>query len=192
MTNNKVFSEYEMKEISMKFIGEETASRAGCLGSLEETLDSKTITKKCEGVEQIVAVKGTGKGELKISIHIPYEIYLKMYGMKLDSLIKGVNGYGQSSIHGKFSITGKVYDEDGICKLKAYPNCIIKDGISRKIENGSEEVAEIDLTVGVNPDEEGFGMYEAPVDDLDTTKKDEFITNWMTKFTTDLVHIPVA
>lgn len=190
--NNQVFSEYEIKETSIKFKDDTAANRAGCVGSLEETLDSKTITKKCEGIESVVAVKGTGKGELKLSLHMPYEMYQKIYGMNLDTLIKGVVGYGQQSVHNKFCLTGKVYDEEDNCKLKAYPNCIMKEGISRKIENGSEEVAEIELTIAVNPDEEGFGMYEALVDSLDSAKKDEIINSWMTNFTTDLVQVVSA
>ena len=184
---NKVFSEYEIKETSIKFKDDEKSNRAGCVGSLEETLDSKVITKKCEGIESVVAVKGKGTGELKVSIHMPYEMYNKIYGMNLNSLITGVVGYGQKSIHNKFALTGKVYDEEGNCKLKAYPNCIMKEGIARKIENGSEEIAEIDLTISLNPDEEGFAMYEALVSGLDTGTADELTESWMTNFTTDLV-----
>lgn len=190
--NNKVFSEYEVKETSIKFDGEKTSSRAGCVGSIEETLDSKTVTKKCEGIESVVAVKGTGKGELKVSLHMPYEIYNKMYGMNLETLIKGVVGYGQTSVHNKFCLTGKVYDEEGNMKLKAYPNCIMKEGISRKIENGTEEIAEIELTIAINPDDEGFGMYEALVDNLDSAQKDTIINSWMTNFTSDLVQAVTA
>lgn len=189
---NKVFSEYEIKETSIKFAEEEKASRAGCVGSLEEALDSKTITKKCEGIESIVAVRGKGTGELKLSIHMPYDMYNKIYGMNLDSLITGVVGYGQKSIHNKFTLTGKVYDEDGNCKLKAYPNCIMKEGISRKIENGSEEIAEIEMTISVNPDEEGMGMYEALISGLDAESTDTLVENWMTNFTTDLVQNTMA
>ena len=184
-----VFSEYEAKETSVRFDGDTKSSRAGCVGSIEETLESKTITKKCEGIETTVAVKGTGKGELKLSLHIPYEIYTKMYGMNLDTLIKGVNGYGQSSVHNKFCLTTRVYDEDGNEKLKAYPNCILTEGVSRKIENGSEEVAEIELTVAVNPDAEGFGMYEAIVSDLDASTKETTVNTWLENFTPDLVHV---
>lgn len=190
--NNTVFSEYEIKETSMKFKGDEKASRAGCVGSLEESLESKTITKKCEGIESVVAVKGTGKGELKISLHMPYDLYNKIYGMNLETLIKGVVGYGQKSIHNKFSLTGKVYDEEGNCKLKAYPNCIMKEGISRKIENGTEEIAEIELTIAVNPDEEGFGMYEALVSALDAETAETLTEQWLNNFTTDLVQVVSA
>lgn len=190
--NNKVFSEYEVKETSIKFQGDEKANRAGCVGSLEETLDSKVIVKKCEGIESVVAVKGTGKGELKLSVHMPYEMYNKIYGMNLDSLIKGVVAYGQQSIHNKFCLTNKVYDENGDIKLKAYPNCIMKEGISRKIENGSEEIAEIELTIAVNPDDEGIGMYEALVSGLEKDTAESLIENWMTDFTPDLVKIVKA
>lgn len=190
--NNQVFSEYEVKETSIKFADDESANRAGCVGSIEETLDAKTITKKCEGIETVAAVKGKGTGELKVSLHMPYEIYKKIYGMNLDTLINGVAGYGQKSVHNKFALTGKVYDENGNCKLKAYPNCILKEGLSRKIENGSDEVAEIEMTISINPDEEGFGVYEALVDSLDSDKKDEIINSWMTNFSTDLVTVTSA
>ena len=56
-------------------------------------------------------------------------------------------------------------------------------GIANKIENGAEEVAEIELTVAVNPDENGFGKYEALDKLLDETIKGQ----WMTAFTPDLV-----
>ncbi len=185
--NNQVFSEYEIKETSIKFKDDTSAARAGCVGTLEETLDSKTVTKKCEGIDTVVAVKGTGKGELKVNLHIPYEMYNKIYGMNLETLITGVVGYGQKSIHNKFCLTGKVYDEEGNCKLKAYPNCIMKKGISRKIENGAEEIAEIELTIAVNPDEEGFGMYEALISNLEESTIETLTNSWMTNFTTDLV-----
>lgn len=185
--NNQVFSEYEIKETSIKFKDDTAAKRAGCVGSLEETLDSKTVTKKCEGIDTVVAVRGTGKGEIKVSLHMPYEMYNKIYGMNLETLIKGVVGYGQKSVHNKFCLTGKVYDEDGNCKLKAYPNCIMKEGISRKIENGAEEIAEIELTIAVNPDEEGFGMYEALISNLEEFKVETLTNSWLTNFTTDLV-----
>ncbi len=185
--NNKVFSEYEIKEMSIRFEQEEESHRAGCVGSVEETLNSKTITKKCEGIESVVAVKGTGTGEVKVSIHMSYEIYNKIYGMNLETLIKGVVAYGQNSIHKRFAITGKVYDEEGNCKLKAYPNCILKDGVSRKIENGAEEIAEIEMTISINPDEEGNGMYEAYISDLDEGKEETLVDEWMTNFKYDLV-----
>ena len=184
---NKVYSEFEIKDSSIGFDGDTTLTKIGCVGSLEETLDSKTVKKKCEGIENTVCVKGTGTGEVKLTLHIKYDLYAKMYGMKFDSLVTGVQGYGKNSIHKPFRFVGKVLDEEGVEKLKAYPNLILKEGISRKITNGEEEVAEIELTASVNPDEEGFGMYETVTDDLDATTKTTFVNNWMTNFTSDMV-----
>ena len=59
----------------------------------------------------------------------------------------------------------------------------------RKIENGAEEVAEVEMEVSVMPDEFGNGMYEAPANDLaDETVK----STWMTAFTPELVQVASA
>lgn len=184
-----VYSEYELKEMGFKFKDAEAYESANCVGSCEEELDSKIITKSCRGVVVKKVVKGTGTGKLNISMHMPYAIYTQAYGMELDTLIEGVKAYGQNSVHKNFSVTQHVFDEDGVEKFKAYPNCVIETGISRKIENGAEEVAEIELEVSVQPDEFGNGMYEALASELtDTTAK----TSWMTAFTPDMVQIKSA
>ena len=105
-----------------------------------------------------------------------------MYGMTLDSLIKGVKGYGQNSVHPNFSLVAHVKDEDGVEKYKAYPNCVIETGKTSKIENGAEEVAEIEIEVSVSPDEYGQGMYEALAEDISDIADD-----WMTSFAPTLV-----
>ena len=184
-----VFSEYELREMAIKFKSAEAYISANCVGSCEEELESKVITKKCRGVTVKTTVKGTGSGTLTISMHMPYEIYEQAYGMKLDSLIEGVRAYGQNSHHEAMSIVQHVFDEDGNEKFKAYPNCIIQTGVSRKIENGAEEVAEVELEVSVMPDEHGNGMYEA----LASTLQDETLkTKWMTGFEPSLVQVASA
>lgn len=184
MNYEKPFSEFEIKNTSIKFEGDESAVKAGCVGSIDEAMNSKTITKKCEGVVAKTIVRGDGTGEIKISLHMRYDLYLKTYGMVSDGLIDGVYGYGKNSRHNPFCLTAEAYDEDGNGKLKAYPNCMVTSGIARKIENGAEEVAEIELTASVMPDENGFGMYEAIItDSLDSS----VISSWLTNFTPDLV-----
>ena len=184
-----VFSEYELREMGIKFKSSEAYISADCVGSCEEELESKVITKKCRGVVVKTTVKGTGSGTLSISMHMPYEIYEQAYGMKLDSLIEGVRAYGQNSRHEAFGIVQHVFDEDGNEKFKAYPNCIIQSGLSRKIENGAEEVAEVELEVSVMPDEHGNGMYEA----LASALQEETVkTTWMTAFEPSLVQIAEA
>lgn len=179
-----VFSEYELKKIGLKFKGADAYNTVECVGSCEEEMESKVITKSCRGIVKKKIVKGTGNGTLKYTMHIPYADYTAAYGMELDTLIEGVKAYGSNSVHKEFSIVEDVFDEDGIEKFKAYPKCVIETGVTRKIENGAEEVAEIELEVSVMPDEYGNGVYEALAADL----KDETVkSTWMTAFTPDLV-----
>ena len=184
-----VFSEYELRKMGIKFKTSEAYLSADCVGSCEEELESKVITKKCRGNVVKTTVKGTGSGTLNISMHMPYEIYTQAYGMNLDTLIEGVKAYGQNSRHEAFAIVQDVFDEDGVEKFKAYPNCIIQTGVARKIENGAEEVAEIEMEVSIMPDEYGNGVYEALESELtDETAK----TTWMTAFTPDMVQVTKA
>ena len=178
-----VFSDFEIDKLGFKFEDSDEYLTAECIGSYEEELTAKVITKKCRGIVRKKVVKGTGEGVLKITAHIPYDIYTSMYGMELDSLISGVKGYGQNSVHKKFSLVAHVTDEDGVEKYKAYPNCVIETGKTSKIENGAEEVAEIELEVSVNPDDYGQGMYEALAEEIDASVE----STWMTAFTPDLV-----
>lgn len=180
------FSEFELRAMGFKFGDEGSYNPVNCVGSSEEAMNTKIIKKKCRGVVVKKVVKGDGTGTLKIAAHIPYDVYTEMYGMTLDGLISGVKAYGQNSIHKNMSIVQEVYDEDGNKKLKAYPNCILETGVSRKIENGAEEVAELELEIAVMPDDDGNGMYEVIVTDLDSGK--ENVKNqWMTAFTPELV-----
>ena len=147
-------------------------------------MNTKKVTKKCRGVIVKERVKGDGTGKVKISVHIPKDIYDGIFGMTLASLIDGVKAYGQNSVHPEFSITQDVFDEDGNEKLKAYPRCIMESGVTRSIENGGEEVKELELDITVMPDEYGNGMYEALVEDLkDETAK----TTWMSAFEPKMV-----
>jgi len=115
--------------------------------------------------------------------------YVIAYGMALGRLCEGVKAYGRNSVHEAFSITQHVYDEDGVEMFKAYPNCIIESGKTAKTENGAEEVAEIELEISIMPDDYGNGVYQALASELtDGTAK----TDWMTKFTPDMVQIDNA
>lgn len=188
MTNG-VFSEYEVREQAIKFKSGTEYVGANCVGSSEEEMNAKVITKSCRGVVSKKVVKGDGTGALKLSLHIPYAVYVQAYGMELDSLIEGVKAYGQNSVHESFAIVQHVFDEDGVEMYKAYPNCIIEAGKTAKTENGAEEVAEIELEISLMPDEFGNGMYQALAADLaDETVK----TKWMTAFEPSLVQVASA
>lgn len=182
MTNG-VFSDYEVDEIGFQFEGETDYQSAKCIGASEEEMEVKVITKQCRGVIVKEKVKPTGRGTVKLTLHMPWAIYTEMFGMNLDSLITGVKGYGRNSVHKNFKMTQHVTDEDGVEKFKAYPNCVSKSGKASKIENGAEEVAQIELEVSVSPDEYGQGVYEALGEELDET----VASKWMTAFTPALV-----
>lgn len=180
-----VHSEYELREMAIKVSGEEKFEHADCVGSSEEELDVIQITKKCRGVTQKTRVKGAGTGTKTISAHVPYKLYNKIYDMcERADLVDGVSGYGTGNVHKEFAMVERVFDEDQIEKLKAYPRCIMLSGPTRSIENGAEEVAELEMEISLMPDENGYCMYEAIVDTL----TDETIANqWMTAFTPELV-----
>ena len=155
-----------------------------CVGSSEEELEVKVITKNCRGVVAKKKVKGTGNGTLTESLHVPYNIYNMIYDMvQSDELLEGVVGYGQKSTHPEFALTQKVLDEDDVVKLKAYPRCILESGPKRPVENGAEEVPELELTISLLPDEYGYCMYEALASAVTSTVAD----TWLTAFTPDLV-----
>lgn len=183
MTNG-VFSDFELDQLGIKFKSTEEYKSVNCVGSCEEEMESKVITKSCRGIVVKKIVKGTGNGTLKITAHIPWEIYTEFYGMNLDTLIEGVKAYGKNSVHESFGAVMHVNDEDGAEKYKAYPNCVMETGVVRKIENGAEEVAELEITASIMPDEYGNGLYEALASEL---KDDDVKAKWMTEFTPELV-----
>lgn len=187
MSYDKVFSDYEVKESAIKFDDENeiAATKVGCVGSLEEAMDVKTVTKKCEGILVKSRTKGTGSGTLKVSLHMLWSLYTKAYGMVFtDRLKEGVYAYGKDSSHKEFTWMCKVLDEDDLIKYLAYPRCVICSGTAKKITNGSEEVAEIEMDIAVFPDEQGFGKYEAMESEL---TDDNIKTKWLTSFNYDLV-----
>lgn len=178
-----VFSEFEVREQWIKVSGEKDYTNMSCVGSSEEEMEVKVITKNCRGMKAKEKVKGTGNGTLAESLHVPREIYNKMYAMNRTNLKEGVYAYGQGSSHPEFSLTQRVFDEDDVEKLKAYPRCILESGPKRKVENGQEEVPELELTISILPDEFGEGMYEALAEDLD----EETAKKWLTDFSPELV-----
>jgi hypothetical protein len=182
MTNG-VFSDFEIDQMSVKFVGGTEAVAMNCVGSVEEELTAKEVTKKCRGVIIKDVVKGTGEGTLTISAHVPYDIFKEAFGMENTSLKAGVLSYGTGSRHKAFCLTMHVTDEDGEEKYKAYPNCIFKARPTISVENGAEEVAEVEMEVAVMPDEQGNGMYEALAEGLDET----IVSGWMSNFNYTLV-----
>lgn len=180
-----VFSEFEVREQYIKFLNDEESKfdSMSCVGSSEEELEVKVITKNCRGVKAKEKTKGTGNGTLTESLHVPRDIYNKMHAMTRENLKNGVYAYGQNSSHPEFALTQRVLDEDDEEKYKAYPRCILESGPKRSVENGQEEVPELELTITLLPDDNGECMYEALATELDKEVKEK----WLTDFSTELV-----
>lgn len=178
-----VFSEYEVR--LMNIIIDGTVWPIKCIGKWEESMEVRKTVKKCRGVVAKQRTRGTGSGTGKVTAHMPYECYNALHGMDNESLADGVKGYGTDSVHPVAVITQEVYDEDDVLKLKAYPNCVATTGPARSVENGAEEVAEVELEVGISPDDNGIGVYEALADGLAEGIK----IAWMESFTPELVQV---
>lgn len=177
-----VFSEYEVRQMNMLFGAE--IGTVNCIGSVEEESEVIKIIKKCRGTVAKSRTRGTGNGTVKVTMHIPWVLYIKASGMENDDLVEGVYGYGRSSLHPEFCLTADVYDEDDIEKFKAWPRCVLSTGPARKVENGAEEVAEIEAEISFMPDSYGMGVYEALASELSEDVK----SKWLEEFEPALVH----
>lgn len=177
------FCEFEVKESSIKTKGAEEFTLLGCVGTMEEGFNTKTITKKCEGKIREQRTVPDGSGELKLSLHMKWKAYVETFNLARTELKEGVYAYG-SKQHQVFIYVCKAIDMDGNVKYKTYPNCTVSTGIARKVENGGEEVAEIELTIAVAADEYNECLYEAPEEEL---TDDDVKTKWMTEWSRELV-----
>lgn len=186
--SNVVFSEYELRELAFAFNdaeGDPTFTHADCVGQWEEEAETLQVTKNCRGKVQKRRTMGTGSGTVTYTGHMPQDIFTKMFDMQADGLVDGVTAYGADSRHKEMTVVAKVLDEDGNVKYKAYP-CMVANTLSRSVENGAEEVAEVEIEFSWMQDSYGFGLYEVLEKDLgeDTAG---LKTKWMTAWTPDLM-----
>ena len=179
-----VFSDYEVRQVGIRPKTEGGAMiTADCVGKFEDEMTTKVITKKCRGVVKKTRVRGTGSGKANASLHMPIAMRKAMYSLTRDDLADGVTGYGENNVHGEFCMVLDVYDEDGVEKLVAYPSCIMETGPNFEVENGADEVAEVEIEISIMPDESGYGKYEAFANEV----SEDIKSNWMTDFTSELV-----
>ena len=185
-----IFSEYDVKCLNFIFGTGESKEvwPVKVIGKLEEESEVRKMVKKGRGVTIKNRTWGTGAGTLKLTAHMPYGLYIKLHGMDAAGLAEGVHAYGRDSRHPEACVTGDVFDEDDVEKLKAWPVCVVSTGPARSVENGSEEVAETNLEIGFSPDANGLGVYEALAADVTEAIK----TGWMESFSHALVAAPTV
>lgn len=178
----KDFNEFAVKKGSIMFDGETTASSFGCIGTLERSLDMKTITKQCEGITTKTKGKPTGTGTVKVSAHVPVGIARKLMNMVNTGLKPGVYGYS-TSILKNFTFTSVVLNEDDEIMYQSYMNCGMTSMPTVKIDNAATSVAEVEFEFSFAKDTNGFPFYEA----FETEIDDAIKTAWLTAFNSTLV-----
>lgn len=190
ISKETIFSEYDVKCLNFIFTDGENKDvwPVKVIGKLEEESEVRNMIKKGRGVTIKNRTWGTGAGTLKLTAHMPYGLYIKLHGMDSPALAEGVHAYGYDSRHPEACVTGDVFDEDDVEKLKAWPVCVVSTGPARSVENGAEEVAETDLEIGFSPDVNGLGVYEALAADVTEAIK----TGWMDSFAPALVAAPTV
>ena len=178
-----VYSYFECDQLAMKVVGDEAYTRDDCVGTLSVERETKTVTKSCRGVVKKRKTKPTGNGTITLKMHIKMALYRKIHAMTNEGLQPGIYAFDNTEPMPEFSLTARVKDEDDNIMFLGYPRCKIEEINSMEIENGAEEVAEVEMTVSYMPDDHNKGEYQALEVELtgDVLNAD----NWMTDFSSE-------
>lgn len=179
-----VFNEYTVTNAHEKWKGAQESEKLGCTGSLETETEMRTVKKMCEG-EEVLSEDIPVKMKGKLTLHMPVEIARKVYGLKTDGLKKGVYAYGTGSRQGAGAMTFDVIDlYEEMKKLLAFPNMNFSGGYKWSLENGKDEIAEIEVEFNALKDDNKKFYYEA----IESEVTDQtVIEQWHTNFTPELV-----
>ena len=182
-----VYSYFECDQLAIKVAGDEEYTRDDCIGSIEVERETKTVTKSCRGVVKKRKTKPTGNGTIKLKMHIKMALYRKIHAMTNEGLQPGVYAFDNTEPMPEFAVTARVKDEDDNVMFLGYPRCKIEEINSLEIENGAEEVAEVEMSVSYMPDDYNKGEYQALEVELtgDVLNAD----NWMTDFDSETAQL---
>ena len=184
ITSESVFSPYEIDQFAIKVAGETEYTRDDCVGSMTVERETKTVTKSCRGVVKKRKTRPTGNGTITVSMHIKRDLYRKLNGMTNEGLQPGIYAFDNTSAMPEASVVAHVKDEDDNVLFLGYPRVKVEEINTLSIENGAEEVAEVEIKMSYMPDDYNKGEYEALEDEL----TGDVITgeNWMTTFSSEL------
>lgn len=183
-TSADVYSMFECDQLALKVAGDTEYTRDDCVGKITIERETKTVTKKCRGVTKKRKTKPTGNGTVTVSLHIKLALYRKINAMTNKGLQPGVYGFSNiESIMPELALVARVMDEDDEPMFIGFPRCKVEEINSTEIENGGEEVAEVEMKLSYMPDDNGIGEYQALAAELtgETLTKD----NWMTTFSSE-------
>lgn len=183
------FDATSISTIGFLLDGEETAVASDCNGSISVETETQTIQKKC-GATVVKSKAKPTEMTVTINAKVPAEVFRRINGIKpMEELKEGVYAYGGSSSGERFTLTVEVNDdfEDEV-KLIAFPSMSLTSGLTFEIENGADEVADLEIEASAYQDARGKWYYEAFPTEAITVDK----TAWLTKFTDDVIKKPAG
>lgn len=179
-SSSDVYSYFECDQLAIKVSGDNAYTRDDCIGSIEVERETKTVTKSCRGVVKKRKTKPTGNGTITLKMHVKLDLYRKLNAMTNSGLQPGVYAFDNTVAMPEASITARVKDEDDNIMFLGYPRVKVEEINSLSIENGAEEVAEVEMKLSYMPDDYHKGEYQALAVEL--TGQTLTSENWMTAF----------
>lgn len=153
-------------------------------GKLDITPSVRTRQKSSMGLPVASFSRRTGSGSVTVSGHYPTDFYSDWTAEHGDTGVKAkVATDHKGAVIPAMCLTAKVMDENNNVLYLAFPRTVISNDWTQSVDNTSDDVAEVDMTMTYQPDEHGNGYYKALESDLDETTK----SKWMTQFTPSLV-----
>ena len=183
----EVYSYFECDQLAMKVAGDEAYTRDDCLGSLNVERETKTVTKSCRGVVKKRKTKPTGNGTIELKLHMKLALYRRINAMTNEGLQPGVYAFDNTQSMPELALTARVKDEDDNIMFLGYPRCKVEEINKLEIENGAEEVAEVEMKLSYMPDDFNKGEYQA----LEAELTGDVLNakNWMTAFSSETAQL---
>lgn len=132
-----------------------TEMALGCVGSLSGQAEVRTKQLMCAGVPVAQRVKPLYM-DITYTGHIPVAVYKTLFGLKTDAVATEKRSYAVDSEHasGEFSfVETEFYGKT--TRTRTFPNATVISGMAFSVENGAEEVAEVELTIRALKDDNG-------------------------------------
>lgn len=107
--------------------------------------------------------------------------------MTNEGLQPGVYAFDNTQSMPELALTARVKDEDDNIMFLGYPRCKVEEINKLEIENGAEEVAEVEMKLSYMPDDFNKGEYQA----LEAELTGDVLNakNWMTAFSSETAQL---
>lgn len=156
----------------------------GCTGSLAVEPEVREVVKICEGVEAASFTKTTKLTGTLVG-HIKVSVLRSVYGLSTTDLKDGVYGYGSKSVGGTGTLTFDVTDiTEETVKYIAFPNVSFTGGLTFSLENGADEIAQVEIPFTAHADKNKQFYYEGFADEI---VEEAVKMGWHDKFDEELV-----